>query len=93
MMQLEIIHVRLVREQSDWLIEDIRRSAVATRGTVRIYRRVAMGGDIAVHLLVEAPHGDVQPSELGVQLARALRNHGMVEHSIWLESIGDEPRP
>jgi hypothetical protein len=49
-----------------------------------------MVGDIAGHLLVEAPHGDVQPSEVGVQLARALRNHGMVEHSIWLESIGDE---
>jgi hypothetical protein len=90
MEHLEIVHVRLTREQPDQLIEDIHRSATAARGTVRIYRRADVAGDIGIHLLVEAGPGEARPSELGLRLASALRDHGMVEHTLWHEALVDE---
>ncbi len=90
--RLEVLHVRLTRPGSAELVEEIRRSAAAQPGllSLRCYRHASFPTDLAVHLQLDQAASDPQVTELGVRLAAALREYGMVEHTAWLE-VPDEP--
>ena len=87
MKRLEIIHLRLVGICPPGLVEDVRKAIVAEgeSGSVRIYHHATIANDLGIHLHVEAEVGDARPSDLGVHLAAGLREHGMVEHTVWIE--------
>ncbi len=90
MKALEIIHLRLGGNRRHDLIEVIRQS-IATEGDpgeARIYRHARLDTDLAVHLHRESSREDDDASPLGARLTAALREHGIVEHSVWVE---DEP--
>ena len=85
MKSLEIIHLRLAGNPPMSLIEQVR-SSIAAEGCsveVKVYRDATVSTDFAIHLL----SGEVETcaSDLGLRIAAALREHGMVDHTIWLE--------
>lgn len=85
MRRLETILLRLASYGPPDLVADIRRSVAGDDADVRIYRRAGVAGDLAVHIRMRSDGPDAAASELGVHLAAALRRHGMVEHSVWIE--------
>lgn len=53
------------------------------------FSRVSFDGDFSLHLIHESPAVAECGSTLGLQLAAALSEFGLVNHSIWQE-IGPE---
>ena len=88
MKRLEIIHLRLAGGLPSDLIEEIRRSTTtkSESASVGLYCRVNVENDIAIHLHLEESGPDNQASDLGLRLAAALKEYGMVEHTIWRDS-------
>jgi hypothetical protein len=87
--KLEIIHLRLAGNPPAALVEQIHAS-IAAEGCpieVRIYRHATVTTDLAIHLLPS--NGGTCASDLGLLLAEALREHGMVEHTVWIEERDD----
>jgi hypothetical protein len=84
--RLEIIQLRLSGRHRAGLVEDIHRSATGVRQiAVRLYFNATVPTDLSVHIESEGDTGDKQLSDFGVCLAAALRDHGMVQHTVWLE--------
>ena len=90
MRQLEIIQVRLTGRSQATLINDIRRSVLAdTTDNIRFYRHATVPTDLSIHIHLET-HTDLrQTSDLGVRLAAAMRDYGMVQHTVWIEDQGE----
>ena len=89
-MRLEIIHVRLAGPRLLGMLAKIRRSMASDGEAMQmaIYHNATVPGDLAIHLRWsgEPPAPDQgSPSEPGVRLAAALKEHGMVEHTVWME--------
>jgi hypothetical protein len=95
MNRLEIIHARLTSNYPSGLFEDIHCSmaAAGVSLSVRVYQHATVAGDICIHLGSQTESADTQPSDLGIHIAEALRDHGMVEHAVWLELLGDDDDP
>ena len=91
MKTLEIIHLRLGGDKQDGLIEVIRKSIGAEDESrkARIYRHAKLENDLAVHLPHESSRTSDQASDLGVRIASALRERGIVDHSLWVQE--EEP--
>ncbi len=87
MKRLEIIHLRLAAGSSDDLVEDIKRSATGSVQTaeIRIFQHAGVATDLGVHILHDTDGAAPLPSHLGTSIASALKDHGMVEHSVWIE--------
>jgi hypothetical protein len=87
MRRLEIIHVRHGGTAPAELMDELRRTAkqVADLAEVRLYRHAVWTTDHCVHLRLDTDTNAPQFSELGMRIAEALREHGMVEHTVWLE--------
>jgi hypothetical protein len=90
MKQLEIIHLRLAGSLPRELCREIQRSLIAwgEPESVQVYHHGAIETDLAVHLRVRGEGPTGRPSALGIRLADSLREHGMVEHAVWVE---DQP--
>lgn len=83
---LEIIHLRLSRSgpgELAELIEEVVR--VGREEGVRVYRHTRIETDLLVHLHRAVEDGSGGPSELGSRLFSLLRDHGIVEHSVWIQ--------
>ena len=91
MKRLEIIHLRLAGALPTGLSEEIRQSTTNTRdsASVRLYWRVNVENDVAIHLHLEESGPDNQASDLGVRLAAGLKEYGMVDHTVWVEESAD----
>jgi hypothetical protein len=92
---LEIIHLRSSAESIDALTDLIRESIwVEGHGSdvATLYRRHGLETDVAVHVRHRGENGGAASSELAVLLAQALKAYGLVEHSVWEEIGGDEPK-
>ena len=85
---LEIVHLRSSGESLETLKDLINESIWADGNgseVVTVYRRSGLQTDVAVHIRhVDSPHGS-GPADLAVSLASALRNYGLVEHTLWEE--------
>jgi hypothetical protein len=93
MTRLEVIHLRLAGTGPAGLGDEVLR-AVAGRAaprTARVFRHATVPGDLVIHLQDQPQGGAGRPTALGVQLAAALREHGMVEHTVWIE-LEQQPR-
>jgi hypothetical protein len=90
MTRLEIIHLRLAGPTPPDLVADISRAIGVGGAAARahIYRHATLAGDLSIHLPLES--GDeAERSILGTHLAQALQEHGMVEHTVWVEESAD----
>ncbi len=83
---LEEIHLRLSGGCPEALLAELAR--LATRGEdagrVRVYRHALVPTDLRLHLDTVVHKEGCGPSELGLRLAAALREHGLVEHTVWI---------
>jgi hypothetical protein len=87
MRRLEIIHLRWTGPRPADLFAAIRETVAGLGGPdrVEVLRHEGVPTDVAIHLRHEDDTPDPDLTELGMRLAAALREVGMVEHSIWLE--------
>ena len=91
MKRLEIIHLRLAGALPTGLSDEIRQSTtnMGDATLIRLYWRVNVESDVAIHLHLEESGPDNQASDLGVRLAASLQEYGMVDHTIWVEESAD----
>ncbi|MCP4200242.1 MAG: hypothetical protein GY762_24120 [Proteobacteria bacterium] len=87
MKRLEIIHVRLTNAKSSCLIEDVHNSILSKLDfiSVRFYHHATVATDLSIHIHLEIDEINKDADSLGTRLAAALRDHGMVEHTFWIE--------
>ena len=88
MKRLEIIHLRSSSGSLESLGDRIRESIRSGGGdgpVVTLYRRQGLETDLAVHVRYPLDPEKPGPSALALQLATALRDYGLVEHTLWEE--------
>ncbi len=90
---LETIHLRLARMGTDELAELIRDVLRAGEEEgVRVFHHTRIGTDLLVVVHPRAEASDfVAASELGLRLVSLLRDHGIVDHSVWRPVVGNGP--
>jgi len=84
---LEIIHLRSSGRPLESLGNRIRESVCSGDGDeaiVTLYRCQGLETDLAVHVRHDG-EPLAGPSDLGLKLAAALRDYGLVEHRLWEE--------
>jgi hypothetical protein len=94
MSTLEIIHLRSSIEPVESLIESIKESiwdAGHTGKVVTMYRRHGVATDVAIHIRRSGSSAETSSSSLAIRLASALKDFGLVEHSVWEEIPGQKP--
>lgn len=67
-------------------------SAIATNGRsgptkMRLYRHATWETDWSLHLHWESEKSQKSGSALGLHLSQALKEFGLVDHSIWIEGV------
>jgi hypothetical protein len=87
---IEIINLRSAGATRDSIEQKIPRSVAEVDQSkdlisVQVYRHATLDTDLSVHLLFECFKAEVQPSALGQALAWALKEFGLVSHSLWIE--------
>ena len=87
---LEIIELRsvhtkraLLETQLQKLIEDVKKEA--EKQVIKTYNRVMIDADFSIHLFHDSANVKHDGSPLGLRLASALKEFGMVNHSVWIE--------
>jgi hypothetical protein len=86
---LEVIKLR-VAGNGEGLLKALFREmnkAGQDRGLIEIktYRHAALEADLSVHLHWESDRPDQNGSTLGLSLAQALKEFGLIDHSVWIE--------
>ena len=89
MRTLEIIQMRSagsdLGELANQISETIRNLNEGNQ-VAKLFLRSGLETDIAVHIHRDSNTSSGGKSEIGLRLAAALRNHGIVEHTIWKEA-------
>ena len=67
------------------LLSDIEREVARLEG-IKSYRRIPVGTDFSIHLMHDTKEIESCGSVLGLRVVEALKELGMVNHSIWQES-------
>jgi len=87
---LEIITLRSSDMGNRATVAEVSKLAAEEKGSdrspgIKIYRHASLETDVSIHLIHESEQGDLRPSILGQQLAAALKELGLVNHSLWVE--------
>jgi len=87
MLWIEILQLRATKESAlAALIEELGRALESERVEYTMYRHVSISTDFSVHL-VHKTDGDRRPDQtLGQRLAATLSEHGLISHSLWVET-------
>ena len=90
---LEIIELRSVRGQPGELRSELLKLVDALkeeteRGDVTAFSRVMIDTDFSIHLFHDSTKIAANGTPLGLRLASALKEFGMVNHTVWLEMPG-----
>ncbi len=89
---LEIIELRSVsvgsnrkflKRELKSLIEELNKET--EQRAIKVYSRVAVDNDFSIHLLYDSKEADINGSTLGLQLVSALKEYGLINHSVWIE--------
>jgi hypothetical protein len=90
---LEVVELRtagsnreLLESQLQTLIDAIEKAT--PQQAIKSYRRVMISNDFSIHLYHESTKVENKGSQLGLRLASALKEFGLVNHSIWFEMHG-----
>ena len=85
---LEVIKLRSGRKDSG-LLEELLRSIheFSQSGLLEMktLRHAVLETDLSVHLYWESEQPEKNGSPLGLHLAQALREFGLIDHSVWIE--------
>jgi hypothetical protein len=90
MQWLEIIELRsaggkskLLESQMQKLVNDVYERA--KNNPVKAYCRLMIDTDFRIHLFHDSKKVEKSGSSLGLRLTSALKEFGLVNHSIWIE--------
>jgi len=85
---IEIIRLRSAENASEPLkafLPTMGRNGRPGLLEARIYRHALWETDWSLHLLWESEKPEKSGSTLGLRLSQALKEFGLVDHSIWIE--------
>lgn len=87
---LEIIQLRAVESNTEMLESRLQElmnevDVETKRQSIKAYSHSTVCTDFSVHLFHESKIVEHFGSRLGLRLASALREFGLVDHSIWIE--------
>jgi hypothetical protein len=87
---LEIIELRSVESNRELLESQLQRlinevDKETKKQAIKSYSRVMIDTDFSVHLFHDSKKVENSGSRLGLRLASALKEFGLVNHSIWIE--------
>ena len=88
-MWLEVIHLRVAAQERDRLLPMLRQliDEVSEKENCRevgLFRRALIETDVCLHLYHDSDHELADGSPVGVRLTAALKQFGMVNHTVWL---------
>ena len=85
---LEVIKLRSAGKDSGLLEEFLMSKDKFDESRLvemKTYHHAALGSDLSIHLHWESEQPEQNGSSLGLHLAQALKEFGLVDHSIWVE--------
>ena len=85
---LEVIKLRSAGKGSGSLEEfllSINKLSQSGLVEMKTYHHAALETDLSVHLHWKSEQPEQNGSSLGLRLAQALKEFGLVDHSIWVE--------
>jgi len=87
---LEIIELRSVSKHHALVEQDLADLAAGADQEVKpqvinVYRHLTVETDWSIHLHYQSEREDVCESPLGLRLAAALKEFGLVHHGVWVE--------
>lgn len=87
---LEIIELRSVNRNRDLLKSQLQNlineaEQEAKKQTIKVYSRVVVDTDFSIHLFHDSKKVENSWSPLGLNLVTALKEFGLVNHSVWIE--------
>ena len=87
---LEIIELRSVESNRELLESQLQKlinevDKETKKQAIKVYSRVIVDTDFRIHLFHNSNKIDNSGSPLGLRLASALKEFGLVNHSIWVE--------
>ena len=87
---LEIIELRsadsnreLMKSQLQSLINEVNQEARQQK--IIVYSHVTVETDLRIHLIHDSEKVKASGTPLGLDLTSALKEHGLVNHSVWIE--------
>ena len=90
---LEVIDLRtansnreLLESQLQKLINEVDRET--KKQAIKSYCRVMIDTDFSIHLFHDSKKVENSGSRLGLRIASALKDFGLVNHSVWIEMHG-----
>jgi hypothetical protein len=85
---LEVIQLRSPGKDSRLLEElllSIEKFSQSALVEMRTFHHAALESDWSIHLHWESDRPEQNGSSLGLRMAQALKEFGLVDHSIWIE--------
>ncbi len=87
---IELIQLRSVEGNRMILESELQRLINEVDGeriklVVMAFRRVAIDTDFSIHIFHDSKKVEDGGSQLGMRLVAALKDFGLVHHSIWME--------
>ena len=87
---LEIIELRASNKDYENLSEKLTRflddlNKEDENYTVELYRHLTVETDWSFHIQIQTDINFTSPSQLGLRIASALKEFGLVHHSVWSE--------
>lgn len=87
---LEIIEFRSVNSDRSYLEQQLNSlikeiNTGSSQGVIEVYNRLTVESDFSIHLFHDSEEADINGSQLGLRLVSALREFGLVNHSVWIE--------
>jgi hypothetical protein len=90
---IELIQLRsaggnreILESELQRLIDEVDRKRKSK--VVMAYSRVSIDTDFSIHIIHDSKKVENSGSRLGLRLAAALKEFGLVNHSIWMEIHG-----
>jgi len=56
---------------------------------IRVYHHSIVETDLSIHIYWESEPGSQDKSPLGLRVSSALRDMGLLNHSVWVETAGE----
>ncbi len=83
---MEFIKVQVAKSDIDAKLEDLIADHKSCQGLLkaRVFRH-ALVGDCSILLTWNTDNPEVQGSTMGQYIKNALKQYGLVDHSVWIE--------
>lgn len=89
---LEIIELRSIDTNRDFLQAQLQKliddvGMEAREQVIKAYNRVMIDADFSIHLLHDSAKVENEGSPLGLHLVSALKEFGLINHTVWIEQV------